>query len=123
MNLKSLTLVMVTIIATKAWCGDEKRGEKLFNDRSCSLCHSLGKEGTATSGPNLAGVTKRQNRAWLERWIKSPDLMLKDPDIQKMAGKYSATMPNMALSDAEVDDLISYFEGLDGKVRAKKKSD
>src|SRR5262245_14315463 len=38
-----------------------ERGEKLFQTKGCSACHTFGKRGT---GPDLAGVTMRRTAQW-----------------------------------------------------------
>lgn len=85
-------------------------GEDLFR-RRCQACHTVG-AGDAT-GPDLLGVTDKRDRAWLARWIKEPDRMLaeKDPLALALYADYrELPMPNLRLSDREVDSLIRYLE-------------
>lgn len=42
-----------------AQSGNEARGERLFNQQ-CKACHTLGKEGASTVGPNLHGLFGRK---------------------------------------------------------------
>lgn len=42
-----------------AQSGNEARGERLFNQQ-CKACHTLGKEGVSTVGPNLHGLFGRK---------------------------------------------------------------
>ena len=86
------------------------RGEDLFRSR-CAACHSVGKEDGL--GPGLLGVTQRRDRAWLARWIKTPDKLLagKDPIALELFNRYKKiVMPNLKLSDADVEALIIYME-------------
>jgi protein SCO1/2 len=86
------------------------QGEKLFRSR-CDSCHSLGEE--EGIGPGLAGVTHNRDRAWLSRWLKSPDRMIeeKDPLALALYQRYQrVAMPNLRLSDADVNALIDYME-------------
>ncbi len=86
------------------------QGEDIFRSR-CSSCHSLGADDAL--GPGLAGVTKKRDRAWLVRWLKTPDKMLaeNDPIARELFNRYKQLpMPNMRLDDAEADALISYME-------------
>ncbi len=63
-------------------------------------------------GPDLLGVTQKRDRAWLARWLAEPEKMLaeKDPIIMKLYAEYkNVPMPNMRLSEVEVDALIDYM--------------
>lgn len=83
-------------------------GEDLFRSR-CDSCHSPGMEDGL--GPGLQGVTKRRDKAWLTRWLKTPDRMLaeKDPIATELFNQYKKLpMPNLRLTDAEA--LIKYME-------------
>src|SRR5690349_16143255 len=60
---------------------------KLSFESKCLACHSIG--GGDKLGPDIYGVTKRQSEAWLTRWLKSPDAMLKsDADAKALLDKY-----------------------------------
>lgn len=86
-----------------------EKGEKIFKERGCAACHSIGKGKIA--GPDLLGVTQRRDEEWLKKWLKSPDTMiLTDPIAKEMLGEYMVPMPNLGLSDEEIDVLIDYFE-------------
>jgi len=86
------------------------KGEDLFRSR-CESCHSLGTEDGI--GPGLLNVTQRRDRAWLARWIKTPDKLLakKDPIAIALLNQYKKVlMPNFRLNDAEVEALLIYME-------------
>ena len=88
---------------------EAEQGKKLFQERGCVACHSIGK-GKIT-GPDLLGVTKRRDEEWLKKWLKSPDTMIMtDPIAKEMLGVYMVPMPNLGLNDEEIDVLIDYFE-------------
>jgi len=85
------------------------KGEDLYRSR-CDACHSLDAEDGL--GPGLSGVTEKRDRVWLARWLKEPDQMLaeKDPVAMQLFVKYNRLpMPNLKLSDADVDALIAYM--------------
>jgi len=85
-------------------------GEDIFRSR-CAACHSLGNEDGL--GPGLSGVTQWRDRAWLARWLKAPDKLLaeKDPIAFDLYKRYKKIlMPNLKLSDADVEALITYME-------------
>ena len=88
----------------------QSTGEALFRS-NCEACHSIGNE--EGLGPSLQGVTKMRDRAWLTRWIKTPDKVLaeKDPIAVDLYNRYKKiVMPNLRLSDREVEDLIIYMD-------------
>ena len=85
-------------------------GVLLFQNR-CSACHTIGK-GDAV-GPDLAGVTSRRDRDWLVRYLRAPDQMLaaQDPIAVALSAKYKdIPMPNLRLSNDEIDMVLSYLE-------------
>ncbi len=85
-------------------------GEDLFRSR-CDSCHSLGTEDGL--GPGLQGVTKRRDRAWLIRWLKTPDQVLaeQDPVAIELFNRYNKlSMPNLQLTDVDVKALLNYME-------------
>jgi len=92
-------------------------GGYLF-DTKCGACHTLG-EGD-TIGPDLAGVTRGRDRAWLERFIKAPDRMLAqhDPIATALFAKYKqVVMPNLRLGDGDVAVLMKYIESHGARAR------
>lgn len=86
------------------------RGEDLYRSR-CDACHSLGtKDGL---GPGLLDITQKRDKAWLARWIKTPNKLLaeKDPIAIDLYNRYNKIlMPNLRLNDADVEALITYME-------------
>ena len=89
----------------------ESPGEKLFYSR-CANCHSLEAAAADDIGPGLAGITKKRDHKWLKGWIKEPDKMIakKDPASLALYKQYKGLpMPNMRLSDAEVESIISFM--------------
>jgi protein SCO1/2 len=96
--------------AVPALAPAQSTGEALFRS-NCEACHSIGKEDGL--GPGLQGVTKMRDRAWLTRWIKTPDKLLadKDPIAVDLYNRYKKiVMPNLRLSDGQVEELITYME-------------
>lgn len=54
-----------------------------------------------------------RDRAWLTRWIKTPDKVLadNDPIAVDLYKRYKKiVMPNLRLSDREVEELITYMD-------------
>ncbi|GIW52203.1 MAG: hypothetical protein KatS3mg081_1558 [Gemmatimonadales bacterium] len=98
----------------------EAEGQDLFG-RQCAACHTIG--GGSVFGPDLLGVTGRRDRAWLLRWIKEPDKVLAQGDpiaVELLAQFNNLPMPNLQLSDRQVEAVLSYLESVDaGGVQAK----
>ena len=91
------------------------RGKLAFESK-CLACHSVG--GGDKLGPDVYGVTRRREEAWLVRWMKNPEKMLQsDPVAKEMLARYKVPMPNQNLSDGEVREYIAYFKWADANVR------
>jgi cytochrome c551/c552 len=87
-----------------------KKGKALFSSKGCNACHSVGKN-AKMAGPDLAGVTERRTHDWLKRWLHNPaDLIGSDSIADAMVVEAkNVKMPNMKLSDSEIDALLNYF--------------
>lgn len=101
-------------------------GASLFQTR-CSACHTIGQgelpaqKFAPLPGPDLVGVTDRRERSWLAAWIGAPDRMLaqKDPIAMELYAKYkNVPMPNMQLSQLEVDAVIDFIAGESERLRS-----
>ena len=92
---------------------DTSEGAYLYRTR-CRSCHTLG-EGERL-GPDLAGVTTSRPHAWLERWIREPDVMLAegDPTATAMMARYrNLPMPNLGLTRSDVESILVYLRAQD----------
>lgn len=86
------------------------RGQYLFG-RDCIACHTIGHGDQI--GPDLLGVSKTRDHIWLVRMIQKPEQLLdeKDPLAVSLLEKYKDVhMPNLNVSNAEVDYLLQYIE-------------
>lgn len=116
--LKALTAVLVVLMAflvlTPAAFGQTaaEKGKQLFQQKTCAACHTIG--GGKLAGPDLAGVTERREEEWLKKWLKSPDTMvMSDPIAKEMLGVYMVPMPNLGLTDEEINALLEYLKSED----------
>jgi len=85
------------------------RGEYLFRTR-CAACHTVGQGDRV--GPDLMGVTRARDRAWLSRFIAFPDRMLEegDPITAELYARYKQVkMPNLGVGPEDVEALIEYL--------------
>lgn len=91
--------------------GEALQGIQLFKQLTCINCHTIaGTEANARIGPNLTHVASRQTlgAGILENTTSNLARFLSNPH----AVKPGILMPNMKLSDSEVNALVAYLEGL-----------
>ncbi len=98
-------LLPAAVPATQA----SARGAQLFNRMTCVKCHAIGPDGPR-AGPDLTHLADRKTLGAgvmantpteLARWLKHPQQV-----------KEGSHMPDLLLSDAQVDDLVAYFGSL-----------
>jgi protein SCO1/2 len=85
-------------------------GQYLFATR-CAACHTLGHG--VRIGPDLLGITKVRDHAWLARMIQRPDEMLaqKDPLALLLFRKYNRVqMPNLRLGPQDTEKVINFLQ-------------
>ena len=95
--------------ATTASTGSH--GEQIFLQQACSNCHQIhGTSANGHVGPDLTHIASRttlaagtipNDRAHLLAWIRDPQ-----------HDKPGAKMPQLPLSDADLNALVDYLEGL-----------
>ena len=91
---------------------------KLGFESKCLACHSIA--GGDKVGPDLYGVTKHVDDAWLTRWLKSPEQMLQsDAHAKAQLEKFKLPMPNQGLSEDEIKQYIAYFKWADQNLQPK----
>ncbi|MDX2308367.1 MAG: SCO family protein [Hyphomicrobium sp.] len=84
--------------------------------KACSSCHSIGYGNII--GPDLAGVTKRRERAWLKRFLIEPDVMRAEGDkiALEVSEKFKGVdMPALGLSENDAEDLITYLSSVENQ--------
>lgn len=83
-------------------------GQKLFK-ANCGACHSIGKGKLV--GPDLKGVHSRHDEAWLLKWIKSSQAMVKSGDkaaVQLFNDNANLIMQDFDLSDDEIKSILAF---------------
>jgi cytochrome c oxidase subunit 2 len=90
---------------------ERSHGQQVFISKACVMCHRIqGTEASATTGPDLTHLKSRQHiaagalpntRGDLQAWIADPQGM-----------KPGATMPRVALTAEELNDVVAYLETL-----------
>ncbi|ABE64179.1 cytochrome c, class I [Nitrobacter hamburgensis X14] len=104
------TTAIWAALPTVANAADAAAGKKLFDEKTCNACHSVG--GGDLVGPDLKNVTKERSHEWLHEWIMAPDAMIakKDPVAIELLKKYNGMeMPNLGLSASDVDSILAYL--------------
>lgn len=85
-------------------------GEEIFNS-NCMACHSLSDK--KLTGPGLNGLMDRREKDWLVKWIRNSQELIASGDADAIAvfEEYNkVAMPPYDLSDAEMDDLLTYIK-------------
>ncbi len=85
-----------------------QRGKTLWINRGCSGCHAIGRK---MAGPDLWGVVDRRSNEWLRGWLHNTNQYLQtDPQAMAMLEEWHyIKMPQIRLSDAEIDALFHYI--------------
>lgn len=86
-----------------------------YFQQKCMSCHTVG--GGDDVGPDLKGVSKRRDQAWLIRFVKESQSMIEegDPLANELFNKFKKKkMPDQELEDDEVIAILKYIES--GKV-------
>jgi protein SCO1/2 len=93
-----------------------KRGEMLYKNRGCRMCHGIGKKMIA---PDLMGLEQRRSKDWITRWLKETNVMLaSDSTAIQMAKEYNgARMPQQHITDADVDAILAYIRQEEAKLQ------
>ena len=89
----------------------------------CAVCHTIGDGDTL--GPDLYMVTQRRDPQWLARWIKSPDALIaaNDPVAKAQLAQYrNLPMPNLKLSDQDVQAVLAFIERESNLVAAQRQA-
>jgi len=104
------TLIVASLVATSlVHLGDAqgKSGEEIFMT-VCKACHTGG--GGRLVGPDLLGVTTRRDPAWLLKFVRSSQSLVKagDPTAVALFDKFKIPMPDHHFSDAEIRATLAF---------------
>ncbi len=123
-----MSVTAVTPAEFDAWVAEQRApaevdldgdGWGLFLDKGCSACHAIGGTdalgGGLNPGPDLTHVASRStfaggsyelNTENLRAWLRNPSaLKPMEPDV-------NIGMPNLGLSEDEIDTLVAFLEEL-----------
>ena len=110
MSIRSIVLAAVVLgaMAPAVRAQDAKKGELLFTEQKCSLCHAIGGKGNAKGPLDSVGAK-----------VKAEDIRLWLTDTKAMTAKTKAERkPEMKVYTLEKDDvdaLVAYLSGLKKK--------
>lgn len=88
-------------------------GTAVLFEKQCYSCHNIG--GGDKKGPDLVNVTQRRQRAWLRRFVSSPQALKRTGDATtvQLFSKYAPeVMPDQVLSTDQIDQLLDWIEQL-----------
>lgn len=85
-----------------------QQGARIFQ-QTCAACHTIG--AGVRVGPDLQGVTERRQESWLKVHIQSPSVHHNQNDPISVANRqqFGLPMPNLGLTDQEVEALIAHL--------------
>jgi mono/diheme cytochrome c family protein len=105
-SMRSVIVGVVMCLASASFAAAQDKvakGEKVYADQKCAMCHSVGDKGNK-KGP-LDGVASKYSAAELQQWIV---------DAKGMTAKSKATrkpdMKNYTLPKEDVDALVAYMQ-------------
>ncbi len=81
------------------------KGEKVYADQKCSLCHSIAGKGNAKGA--LDGVGSKLSEADIRAWITDANAM-----TTKTGATRKPAMKQYSLPKDDVDALVSYLASL-----------
>ena len=111
-KLKEL-VAAATLPTVTADAGKASQGKALFTSKTCNACHSI--DGTRLVGPSLKGLFNRGTVTMNgEAFVNTADYFRESttkPQVKIVDG-FPPSMPDLKLSDADVDLLMHYVASL-----------
>ena len=98
--------LMFGLVATAAYAQDAARGQKVYTEQKCNLCHSIAGKGNAKG--SLDGVGTKLKEAEIREWIVDPKGMTAKTKAERKP--FMKAYPNLAKDDVEA--LVAYMMSL-----------
>ncbi len=92
------SLAQVSSVRTAELTDQVVNGKRIWQQRNCDDCHTILGIG-GYFAPELTKEAERRDSAFLSAFLKNPQ-----------SAKPGTTMPDQRLSDAQVQDLIAFFQ-------------
>lgn len=106
-----LAIFLVFLFFITPYFSIAQEGKELF-EKNCTVCHTIGKGKLV--GPDLLGITQKAERAWLMKFIKNSQAVIKsgDPAAVQIYQEYNrAIMPAFTqFSDEQIGSILDYIE-------------
>ena len=103
-----LAFVVFGAAAGPVFAQDAKKGEQVYMDQKCSLCHSIAGKGN-TKGP-LDSVGTKLKAEEIRQWVVDPKTM-----AAKAKAERTPAMPVKTIEKEELDSLVAYLATLKKK--------
>ncbi len=104
-----ILLISLSLSLTAGYSQSAEEGEKLFNE-NCTSCHAINDK---VVGPALKDVEKRHDEAWLIKWIRNSQAMVKsgDPAAVKLFKESNNLVMNSfeSMSDVQIKSILVYI--------------
>lgn len=98
--------LMFGLVATAAYAQDAARGQKVYTEQKCNICHSVA--GTGNKKGPLDEVGSKLSAGDIRQWITSaPEMAAKTKADRKPAMKAYGTLPK-----EDLDALVAYLQTL-----------
>jgi mono/diheme cytochrome c family protein len=105
-----LALLISGLAISKPIHAQNTKGKEIF-DKNCVICHKLSEEKLV--GPGLKGVTEKRDKAWLIKFIRGSQEMVKAGDktaVEVFNANSKIPMPDHKfLSEDDVSQVIEYI--------------
>jgi len=115
-SLQALAIAAALVVAGAGvvFAQDAKaKGEKVYADQKCSMCHSIAGKGS-TKGP-LDDVGKKLSADDIREWIVDPAAATAKAKAMRKPPMTSVAAKLKALPKDDVDALVAYLSSLKGK--------
>ena len=106
----SLAFVLVGVVfravpkaASVMAAGDPVKGQKIFTEQKCSVCHN------GKMAEDLSSIGTKRDAAWLTKYLAAPPKALDPKNPPKVA------MAPVKVKGQDLDDLVAYLMTLKKK--------
>lgn len=106
---RTLSLLFVLLLGFSAKIFADE-GEKLFKG-NCAVCHTVGKGKLV--GPDLKNIGQKHEEAWLLKWIKSSQELVKAGDqkaVQIFNDNGNVPMPDATINEEEIKAVLAFIK-------------
>lgn len=100
--------ISIIAIPFSRLCGQD--GGQLFKT-NCGACHTVGKGKLV--GPDLKDVQDRHSEAWILKWVKGSQMLVKSGDkdaVKLFKDNNQIIMPDQPLSDSDIKSILAYIK-------------